>query len=70
MNYQMSTRFLPVEYYSSKLVMLGFLTQHDQNTGRAGEQYYTFELKDEITTNVHEAFEMRDLSWPSLRPSN
>jgi predicted transcriptional regulator len=67
----MSARFVAVEYYSSKLVMLGFLTQHDQNTGRAGGQYYTFELKDEIiTTDVHEAFEMCDLSWPSLRPSN
>jgi archaeal cell division control protein 6 len=55
----------------TKLVMLGFLTQIENNTGRKGGQYYEFEFSDEVgAEKVREAFKRMETTWPKVNISS
>lgn len=55
----------------TKLVMLGFLNQIENNTGRKGGQYYEFEFSDEVgAKKVREAFKRMETTWPKVNISS
>jgi archaeal cell division control protein 6 len=55
----------------TKLVMLGFLNQIENNTGRKGGQYYEFEFSDEVgAEKVREAFKRMETTWPKVNISS
>jgi len=54
----------------TKLAMLGFLNNIENNTGRKGGQYYEFEFSDEIDADkIRKAFKRMEIDWPQVNIS-